>query len=177
MKITVRFPSYISLNKNHKFRPIGNVYRCGPNSLSFNTTTALQAIYGSKSNCWKGEFYTMFPARKNVYSIHSEIDKDRHAHKRRVLSHAFSDRALKTMEEYILSQIGIFCTQIGATEQPRNMATQSDYLTSDVLGDLCFGKAFGMQENPRNRFLSNLVQQSSKKLLMVRLLPSCLFHS
>jgi cytochrome P450 len=109
----------------------------------------------------------MFPARKNVYSTHSEIDKERHAHKRRVLNHAFSDRAFKSMEEYILNQIRIFCTQIGSSPQPRNMATQSDYLTGDILGDLCFGKAFSMQEKPENRFMSGLVQNSAKKLLIV----------
>lgn len=151
----------------HKCQFVGGVYRCGPNSLSFDTTAALQAIYGSKSNCWKGEFYTMFPARKNVYSIHSEVDKERHAHKRRVLSNAFSDGALKGMEEYVLNQIRIFCVQIGSAPQPRNMATQADYLTSDILGDLCFGKSFDMQEKPENRFMCDLIQKVAKKLLVV----------
>lgn len=65
----------------------------------------------------------MFPLRKNAYSIHSEVDKERHARKRRVLSHAFSDRALKGMEEYILNQIRIFCDQIGSSSQPLDMAS------------------------------------------------------
>jgi len=151
----------------HRGHFIGHIYRNGPNSLSFNTNTALEAIYGHKSNCCKGEFYTMFPARKNAYSIHSEIDKERHAHKRRVLSHAFSDRALKGMEEYILNQIRIFCAQIGSNAQPMDMASRCDYLTGDVLGDLCFGQSFGMQEKPSNRFIPDLVQGSAKKLLAV----------
>jgi cytochrome P450 len=111
----------------------------------------------------------MFPSRKNVYSIHSEVDKERHAHKRRVLSHAFSDRALKGMEEYILNQIRIFCTQIGSSPQPLDMASRCDYLTGDVLGDLCFGQSFGMQEKPGNRFIPDLVQASARKLLVVSL--------
>ena len=110
----------------------------------------------------------MFPARKNVYSIHSEIDKNRHAHKRRVLSHAFSDKALKGMEEYILNQIRIFCAQIGSSPQPLDMASRCDYLTGDVLGDLCFGQSFSMQEKPGNRFIPDLVQGSAKKLLLVK---------
>jgi cytochrome P450 len=154
--------------KIHRGHFTGDIYRNGPNSLSFNTNTALEAIYGHKSNCWKGEFYTKFPARKNVYSVHSEIDKERHAHKRRVLSHALSDRALKGMEEYILNQIRIFCTQIGSSTQPLDMASQCDYLTGDVLGDLCFGQSFDMQEKPGNRFISDLVQGSAKKALIVR---------
>jgi cytochrome P450 len=167
MKYTVRLKLLYPAQKIHYLKLTGDVYRNGPNSLSFNTNTALEAIYGHKSNCWKGEFYTMFPARKNVYSTHSEIDKERHAHKRRVLSHAFSDRALKGMEGYILNQIRIFCAQIGSSPQPLDMASQCDYLTGDVLGDLCFGTSFGMQEKPGNRFIPDLVQKSAKMALLV----------
>lgn len=152
----------------HEDYSIGDIYRNGPNSLSFNTTAALEAIYGHKSNCWKGEFYSMFPVRKNVYSIHSEIDKDRHAYKRRIISHAFSEKALKGMEEYILNQIRIFCAQIGSSPQPLDMGSHCDYLAGDILGDLCFGQSFGMQEKPSNRFIPDLVQGSAKNVLLVK---------
>lgn len=73
----------------------GNVVRFGPNSLSFNSNTALKDIYGFKSNARKADFYKAFWASKDSASTHSSIDKATHARKRRVLSHAFSDAAIK----------------------------------------------------------------------------------
>lgn len=73
----------------------GNVVRFGPNSLSFNSNTALKDIYGFKSNARKADFYKAFWASKDSASTHSSIDKAIHARKRRVLSHAFSDAAIK----------------------------------------------------------------------------------
>lgn len=73
----------------------GNVVRFGPNSISFNSNTALKEIYGFKSNARKADFYKAFWASKDSASTHSSIDKAIHARKRRVLSHAFSDAAIK----------------------------------------------------------------------------------
>jgi hypothetical protein len=41
------------------------------------------------------------------------MDKHIHARKRRVLSHAFSDHAIKSMEKYVLGNVRTFCESIG----------------------------------------------------------------
>ncbi len=109
----------------------------------------------------------MFPQKKGAFSTHNEVNKERHARKRRVLSHAFSDKALKAMEEHILDHIEAFCAQLGSTTEPQNMAQLCDYLTFDVLGDLCFGKSFEMQHKPDNRFVKELISKSAVRVLMV----------
>ncbi|XXH02093.1 hypothetical protein Hte_008459 [Hypoxylon texense] len=150
----------------------GKVVRFGPNSVSFNSSTALKEIYGFKSNVRKAEFYDAFvhPAP----NTHNTRDKALHARKRRVLSQAFSDSAIKEMERYILSNVRSFCEQIGAgaSEErkgwtaPKNMADWCNYLAMDILGDLCFGKAFHMLERPDNRYALELVSLATTRHLI-----------
>lgn len=148
---------------------LGKVVRFGPNSVSFNSNAALKDIYGFKSNVRKAEFYDAFvhPAP----NTHNTRDKTMHARKRRVLSQAFSDSAIKEMEKYILANVRSFCEQIGlgASEEqkgwtvPKNMADWCNYLAMDILGDLCFGKAFHMLERPDNRYALDLVSMATTR--------------
>ena len=147
--------------------------RFGPNSITFNSNTALKDIYGFKSNVRKAEFYDAFvhPAP----NTHNARDKALHARKRRVLSHGFSDNAMKQMERYILANVRSFCDQIGtdaSNEQKgwtpaKNMADWCNYLAMDILGDLCFGKAFHMLEKPDNRYALELVSLATTRHLLV----------
>jgi hypothetical protein len=155
----------------NKINITGHVYRYGPNSLSFNTNTALQSVYGLKANCKKGNFYTVFPQKKDVYNVHSEIDPKRHAYKWRVVSYAFSDKALKAMEEYIINNIQKFCAHLSSSS-PQDMAILCNYLTFDVLGDLGFGKSFGMLDRPENRFVPELIMNAGRQAVIVRALCS-----
>jgi cytochrome P450 len=110
-------------------------------------------------------------------SIHSSIDKAAHARKRRVLSHAFSETAMKSMEKYILTNIRSFCSKIGTQSNlaeksgewgtPLNMADWCNYLTFDVMGELAFGKAFEMLEHEEERHVIKLVANASWMHLIV----------
>ena len=154
--------------------PPGKAVRFGPNSVSFNSNTALKEIYGFRSNVRKAEFYDAFvhPAA----NTHNTRDKDVHARKRRVLSHAFAEGAMKEMQRYILGNVRTFCEQIGVRDgaadakgwsAPRNMADWCNYLAMDILGDLSFGKAFHMLERPDNRFALELVEAATTRHLIV----------
>jgi cytochrome P450 len=156
----------------------GPAVRFGPNSVAFNTNTALKDIYGFRSNVRKAEFYNAFvhPAA----NTHNTRDKDVHARKRRVLSHAFSDSATKEMQRYILGNIRVFCEQIGLADggsdakgwsKPRNMSDWCNYLAMDILGDLSFGKAFHMLERPDNRFALELVEAAAQRHLICGTMP------
>ncbi|KAK1828746.1 isotrichodermin C-15 hydroxylase [Podospora conica] len=157
----------------------GKFVRFGPNSLSVNSNTALKDIYGFKANVRKSEFYDAFvhPAP----NTHNTRDKDVHARKRRVLSHAFSDSAIKEVERYILSNIRTFCDAIGdlgrvvdekkGWSAPKNMADWCNWLAMDILGDLCFGKAFHMLDRPDNRYAVDLVGVAAQRHLICGTMP------
>lgn len=164
----------------------GPVVRFGPNSLSINSNTALKTIYGHRANVKKSQFYSVFPPTKDTFNTHSSIDKASHARKRRVLSHAFSDSAIKSMEKYILGNVRTFCLALGskpsfASEKPgekgqwsvaQNMADWCNYLTFDVMGDLCFGKAFEMLDNHTNRHVIDLIGSAAHMHLILGTNPA-----
>ncbi|KAI0418819.1 isotrichodermin C-15 hydroxylase [Xylaria grammica] len=156
--------------RNHE--RYGKIVRFGPNSLSFNSNGALKDIYGFKANVRKAAFYDAFA--HPVPNTHNTRDKHVHARKRRVLSQAFSDSAMKEMERYILANVRSFCEQIGLGASndhkgwtvPKNMADWCNYLAMDILGDLSFGKAFHMLEQPDNRYALELVSLATTRHLI-----------
>jgi hypothetical protein len=98
------------------------------------------------------------------------------------MSHAFSDSAIKTLEKYILANVRVGCEMLGkrsdgSTAEKRaddkgwtnqwNAAHWCEWLVFDIMGDLVFGKAFGMLESPRNRFATQLVGNAAHRHLIV----------
>lgn len=161
----------------------GQFVRLGPNLLSVNSASALKTIYGFKSNVRKSDFYLAFPAKKGSESVHSTIDKQVHARKRRVLSHAFSESAIKSMERYVVANVDDACQvlrQVSAVQHIVNiekdekgwlpavdMGKWADYLTFDIMGDLAFGKSFGMTaSHPENRFVTDLIGAAAHRHLI-----------
>lgn len=151
----------------------GSHVRLGPNTLSCNTASALKTIYGFRANVRKADFYTAFPANKKTVNVHSSIDKAQHARKRRVMSHAFSDAAIKSLEKYILANVRTACRLLGEKQGEKewtatwNAADWCNWLVFDIMGDLVFGKAFGMLEGPKNRFAVELVGNAAHRHLIV----------
>lgn len=92
------------------------------------------------------------------------------------MAHAFSDAAIKEMERYILANIRTYCDAIGTAlrtgdakgwTSPKCMSDWFSWLSMDILGDLCFGKAFHMLERPDNRFAIDLVSTAAHRHLIV----------
>ena len=148
---------------------------------------ALSEIYGFKSNVKKAHFYSAFPAQKGAWSTHSAIDKSLHARKRRVLSQAFSDAAMRGLQPHILSVIRTFTEAIGdfpsrlglngeknvtgEWSEPKDMGRYANYMSYDVLGDICYGESFDTLESPDNRFAVDLVALSSKYHFLTAQMP------
>jgi cytochrome P450 len=160
----------------------GRAVRFGPNSVSFNSNTALKEIYGFRSNVRKAEFYNAFA--HPTANTHNTRDKEVHARKRRVMAQSFSDGAIREMEKYVLANIRTFTRQIGPDadgaavsdekkgwSKPKNMTDWFNYLAMDILGDLCYGKAFHMLEAPDNRFALDLIAAATKRHLIVSCHP------
>lgn len=121
----------------------------------------------------KSDFYLAFPAAPGVFSTHTALDRHAHARKRRVMSHAFSDAALKGVEDYVLGYVRSFVGKLagggqgdaGVWSPARDVSEWSTYLGFDVMGDLSFGKSFNMLEGdvPENREAAFLLTQAAKR--------------
>ncbi|KAF5240860.1 hypothetical protein FANTH_9381 [Fusarium anthophilum] len=131
----------------------GPTFRITPNSILINTPTGLKTIYNNKANVKKAEYYKVYPRNINATTTWNSVDKTVHARKRRVMNHAFSDKALRSCEPIIHSNIDrwidLLSQEIGARHWSSsfNMARWADHLVFDTLGELCFGKSFGMKEH------------------------------
>ena len=164
---------------------LGKFVRYGPNRISVNSNIALSEIYGCKANVKKSRFYKMYNIAKDISNTHSCIDRALHARKRRVLAQGLSTLALKAMEDRVTSHIRNFCRQIGnSTEDSvqhaigtkagqqwspaRNMAEWCSYLGYDAMGEMAFGKSFGMLNSTENRFVINIIADSDRENYTVR---------
>lgn len=79
------------------------VVRVGPNTISFSTPDAIKAIYGHNTSCVKGGTYvTAAGAHPSLLDV---VDKEDHARKRRILSHAFATRNLEQWEFKVTDKV------------------------------------------------------------------------
>ncbi|KAI5803281.1 cytochrome P450 [Peziza echinospora] len=170
---------HLLLYRLHK--KYGPIVRWGPNSVSINSATAVKDIYGHGANARnvvKSDFYMAFPAVKGVHNTHNAIDKSVHGRKRRVLSQAFSENALKGLEGLVLQNIELFFDEIQRRmlkgveggdlfKDPKtgkkglDMGEMFNWLTFDVMGELCFGKAFGMLVDEKQRFVTGMIDKAA----------------
>lgn len=143
----------------------GNVFRYGPNSLVIQTSGGLRDIYASaKKNAVRKSDSHQFLHLNGVASIVFATDKSVHAFKRRVLSQAFSEQSIRSLEPFIISNVDRWLVELerSVTEEnkgwspPKNMAKHATYLAMDIVGDLCFGKPFGAIESESARGLADV---------------------
>jgi cytochrome P450 len=104
------------------------------------------------------------PNSANVFSV---ISKAQHSRKRRILAHAFSDKALRNMEEYFLTHIRTFCSKLGSAGKPLDMTDWCGFLAFDIMGELCFGKTFGILHDGENMFIKDVMEKSAGMSLLV----------
>lgn len=121
------------------------------------------------------------PPYPHAFDTHTVIDKTLHGRKRRVMAQAFSDAAIRGMEDNVLTHVRTFVSNletdsseseksgIKGRKAGRNMAHWSNWLTFDVIGDLCFGKTFGMLTREEWRFWPTLIDMAIHRHAIVGL--------
>ncbi|KAK5688090.1 hypothetical protein LTS10_000068 [Elasticomyces elasticus] len=155
----------------------GSIVRTSPNTLSYSSPTALHQIYGSNTaNVRKSKFYEVLDGGSTT---HTEIDKEKHSARRRVLSHAFSDAALRTAEEYVVSNVRKFVELLGPDSNglsgenaamttdknwspSRDMTEWSNWLAYDIMGNLVFGKSYSCLETEDYRWMPIVMTQGTR---------------
>ncbi|KAL8955076.1 MAG: hypothetical protein Q9193_006923 [Seirophora villosa] len=153
---------HVSIDKAHE--KYGPVFRVSPNELSFATVTSWKAIYGhaiaGKPTAVKSKFYEMYGAGFNSWCIGSERDPKVHGRMKKLLSHAFSTKALIEQEDIIQSSINAFIDKIGPESQtPKGLNVGEWYqmVAFDILGDMAFGESFHCVENGKPHFWPELI--------------------
>ena len=110
--------------------------RIGPSSLSFASPAALRTIYQSsraQNPLRKSDYYKTVDAPAGAYSTHTEISRKKHAFRRRVLDHAFSDASMRSAEEFV------YRGEMPVTGRLRAQSSRFGSLRKLRVGDLYVG--------------------------------------
>ncbi|KAK7219651.1 hypothetical protein V2G26_007654 [Clonostachys chloroleuca] len=131
----------------------GPAVRYTPGDVSFTTADAWKTIYDHKTLAAKN-----FSKDPKFYgaSIHSDdphiINANREDHKRmrRLISHAFSEKALRAQEAIMKQYVDLFITKMSEhakSGQQLDIVKWFNFTTFDLIGDLSFGQPFGCLES------------------------------
>ncbi|XPS96907.1 hypothetical protein M3J09_006156 [Ascochyta lentis] len=150
----------------------GSAVRFSPNSVSFNTLSAVHAIYTSRdANVRKGDWYQCVKDSAGGFeSTFTAREKLRHALKRRILAHAFSERALREYEPRIKLLTERWLRSLAAVSNygdSIDFAAWSNYIIFDILGDLCYGKDFGLIDSNKDRYVTKLLPRTTRSWYML----------
>lgn len=88
------------------------------------------------------------PAKPGESHLINASEAD-HSRQKRLLTHAFSERALRDQEPLIISYIDLFIRRLRGyadREDKVNLEVWLNFLTFDIVGDLAFGAPFGCLE-------------------------------
>jgi len=147
----------------------GQVVRISPNEVSITSIeTGWQEIYGFRTGNMKGhpnmnkdEAWHMVP-KKTAPSIIAAGD-EAHSRNRRVLSHAFSDKALSEQEPLIQQYVDQLILQlkdvVSASSQEVNIVQWFNWFTFDVIADLMFGEPFGCLQDRSSKYVELLTRR------------------
>jgi hypothetical protein len=104
---------------------------------------------------------------------------EEHRRLRRLLAHAFSDRALRVQEACLQGYVDLFISQLRKTAATDNgvvnMVHWFNFTTFDIIGDLAFGDSFSLLKGGEwNRYLSSifgLLEYNAFHRMAVSLIP------
>jgi cytochrome P450 len=130
----------------------GEVVRIAPNDLSFTGAGAWKDIYGHRpagSTLLKDPRFYFTDEETRATNIFTTKDPVEHARQRKMLSHAFSAKALNEQEGTIRKYIDELMIAIrgeSAKGNPLDMVEYFNWATFDIIGDMGFGEPFGCLE-------------------------------
>jgi cytochrome P450 len=120
-----------------------------PNEVSFTTAQAWKDIYGHGHKQLPKYIFSREPNR--APSIINADDAD-HTRYRKSLSHAFSDKALRSQEDLIKKYIDMLVQKlqlVASSSEKTDMLRWYNLTTFDLIGDLAFGESFNGLESTR----------------------------
>lgn len=123
----------------------GPVVRIAPNEPSFIAPAAWNDIYcfGEGHSQLPKDLAMFPPIEKGAVAAMIMANDADHSRYRRLLSHAFSVKALKEQEPLVASYVDLLVQRLKErAAEPQDMFAWYNWTTSDIIGDLTFGEPF-----------------------------------
>ncbi|SMR44666.1 unnamed protein product [Zymoseptoria tritici ST99CH_3D1] len=147
----------------------GEVVRISPDEVSFiSGETAWGDIYGFRTGKLKGHLNTQkdpawFPPPVNGAPSILLAKDEQHSKGRRLLSNAFSEKALTEQEplvnRYVDQLVDGLRDTIRTEKKPVDMAQWYNWTTFDIIADLLFGEPFGcLQNKETHKYIAMLLE-------------------
>ncbi|EME87800.1 uncharacterized protein MYCFIDRAFT_71270 [Pseudocercospora fijiensis CIRAD86] len=162
-------------NVNELHEKYGEVVRISPNEISFTSIdTAWPDIYGFRTGKMKGHLNTLkdpawYPPPMNGAPSIIIADDDLHSKGRRVLSHAFSEKALTDQEGLLQGYVDQLVDGLRETIKTKPVADLTkwyNWTTFDIIADLMFGEPFGCLQTGETHWVITLLFDSVKAFRM-----------
>jgi cytochrome P450 len=147
--------------------------RIGPNELAFNTPQAFRDIYGYRANgtCFPKDRSHYEPPANGVDHLVCAVDDASHTRQRRLLSHAFSEKALKDQEGLIRGYADTLVTKLRAGIRHGTCVVDikawMNFTTFDITGDLMFGASFGCLKDSQLHPWIGMIFKSMKAIAFI----------
>ncbi|CAG8122211.1 unnamed protein product [Penicillium nalgiovense] len=174
-----RIPSSVSVLRGHNHLDIlalhkqyGPILRIGPNELAFNTPQAFRDIYGARpGGCFpKNRSHYVAPAN-GVDHLVCAVDNATHARQRRLLPHAFSEKALRDQEGLITGYVDTLIAKLRSQVRQGSFIVDikswMNFTTFDITGDLMFGESFDCLKDSQLHPWINLIFNSIKAIAFI----------
>jgi hypothetical protein len=174
-----RIPSNASVlrGRNHLdilalHKQYGPILRISPNELAFNTPQAFRDIYGARAgSCFPKDRSHYEPPANGVDHLVCAVDNATHARQRRLLSHAFSEKALRDQEGLIRGYVDTLISKLRSRIRQGtfvvDLKSWMNFTTFDITGDLMFGESFGCLKDSQLHPWICLIFQSMKALAFI----------
>ncbi len=123
----------------------GPIVRIAPTELSYIAAEAWKDIYGisaGQAQNPKDKNLLIAPHKGLPDSIFRANDDD-HSRYRRLISHAFSTKALEDQQPLITAYVDLLIKRLQEnSDKAQNMTAWYNWTTFDIIGDLMFGESF-----------------------------------
>jgi cytochrome P450 len=134
----------------------GPVVRVGPSVLSYSSGQAWQDIYGARAG--KGQMQKYHPFHVDGFEVANIVNTstENHTRRRKLLSHAFSDKAMREQEPLISEYIDLLILRLKErVDSTLDVTKWFNLTTFDITGDLTFGEAFdGLKKSEYNPWIT-----------------------
>lgn len=154
--------SAFRLTELHK--KYGDVVRISPNELSYTDSKVWKEVYGSQKT-GHGQMQKdplHYQKHDRTPSLHVSSDAD-HTRMRRLISHAFSDKALRAQEPIMQQYSDLLMMrlhEVAKTGSSTNIKQWYHWTLFDLFGDLCYGESFGCLRESKSHPWIDIIGES-----------------
>ncbi|KAF2493649.1 cytochrome P450 [Lophium mytilinum] len=151
----------------------GDTVRIGPNELSYTNSRVWKDVFGSqpggKPQMQKDPLH--YQKHDKTPSLHVSSDAD-HTRMRRLIAHAFSDKALRD-QEYIMQDYSSLLIsrlrEVSAGGTTVNIRQWYHWALFDLFGDLCYCEPFGCLRDGKSHPWVDIIGQSIQAFMYIGL--------